>query len=73
MRLAKRLKVVVRHVRVRLSHYHHALHEGHNWAHLAYFGAVFVEGHGVYSTMGGVLLLIGVCTAIATGEGEGEA
>lgn len=38
----------------------HWLHDGHAWAHLAYFGAVFVEGHGIYASMGGILLVIGL-------------
>lgn len=43
------------------------LHDGHRYAHLAYFGAVFVEGHGIYATMGGVLLVTGLLMIIITG------
>jgi len=43
------------------------VHVGHNVAHLLYFGAVFVEGHGLYATMGGVLLIVG---AVAMFVGE---
>lgn len=35
------------------------LHEGHEYAHLAYFAAVFVGGHGVYAYVAGVLFLTG--------------
>jgi len=44
------------------------LHDGHRYAHLGYFAAVFVEGHGVYATLGGVLLVIGVLMLFFTGE-----
>lgn len=44
-----------------------ASHTSRNAAHLVYFGAVFVEGHGVYALAGGVLLLIGV-VGFAFGE-----
>ncbi len=44
----------------RREHQPHWLHPGHEYAHLAYFAAVFIEGHGVYASMGGLLLLIGV-------------
>lgn len=35
------------------------LHDGREYAHLLYFAAVFIEGHGVYATMGGMLLALG--------------
>jgi hypothetical protein len=35
------------------------------YCHLIYFGAVFIEGHGVYSYTGGVLLIFGLIGAIA--------
>lgn len=35
------------------------------YCHLFYFGAVFIEGHGVYSYAGGVLLVFGLLGAIA--------
>lgn len=40
------------------------------YCHLVYFGAVFIEGHGIYSIAGGVLLVFGVLGVIA-GEEEG--
>lgn len=59
-----KLKMFGREVRVRivdrLVPHKHSLHEGHNFAHLMYFGAVFIEGHGFYAAMGLVLLVIGV-------------
>jgi hypothetical protein len=48
---------------------HHYLHEGHNYAHLAYFGGVFIEGHGFYSGVAGVLFVI---TGVMTFAGDGE-
>ena len=35
------------------------LHDGQSYAHLLYFAAVFVEGHGIYASMGGLLLVMG--------------
>lgn len=40
------------------------LHEGTKTAHLIYFGSVFFEGHGVYSSMGGILFLLGAAAVI---------
>lgn len=37
----------------------HWLHPSHEYTHLVYFAAVFLEGHGVYATAGGALFLIG--------------
>lgn len=47
---------------------HWLIEHGHGYAHLAYFGGVFVEGHGFYSTMGGVLLLMGIAAIFVGGE-----
>lgn len=47
---------------------HKAIHYGHGYAHLAYFGGVFIEGHGFYSTMGGVLLFMGIAALFVGGE-----
>ena len=61
-------------LKVRVERYRHNahtwLHEGHSFAHLAYFAGVFWEGHGFYSSMGGVLLLMGV-VAMFLGESDG--
>lgn len=43
----------------------------HGLAHLLYFGAVFVEGHGLYALMGGVLLALGLA-AVLFQEGGAE-
>lgn len=48
---------------------HKWLHHGHNYAHLAYVGGVFVEGHGFYASMGGVLFILGV-VAIVVGAND---
>ena len=45
----------------------HVVGVSREYAHLVYFGAVFFEGHGVYSAMGGVLLLLGTL-AVLVGE-----
>lgn len=37
-----------------------AFHSLHGFTHLAYFGAVWVEGHGMYAMTGGALLIFGV-------------
>lgn len=51
-------------VRLKIAHWReyrpHWLHPGHEYAHLAYFAAVAVEGHGMYATAGGVLFIIGL-------------
>lgn len=38
----------------------HALHEGHQYAHIAYFGAVAAEGHGVYAKIASALFVLSV-------------
>ena len=46
---------------VRKSVKHHDFFkESHGVAHLAYFGAVAYEAHGLYGAMGGILLGLGV-------------
>lgn len=60
-----RLRSSVEHSRVP-----HALHEGHRYAHLAYCAFVFVEGHGMYATMGGVLFVIGALLTFGGQEVE---
>lgn len=46
------------------------LHEGHGFAHLLYCVAVFFEGHGLYSIMGGVLAAIGFAMLVIGSEGD---
>lgn len=48
---------------------HDIIHEGQPIAHLGYFAAVFFEGHGVYSSMGGLLFVMG-SLAILFKDGE---
>lgn len=45
------------------------LHKGHNYAHMAYLGAVGAEAHGVYGVMALVLLAVTVVMHFA-GLGE---
>lgn len=35
------------------------LHDAKEYAHLAYFAAVWATGHGLYAHVGGLLLIIG--------------
>ena len=42
-------------------------HVGREYAHLAYFGAVFIDGSGVYAILGAVLFCFGIL-ALANGE-----
>lgn len=37
-----------------------AFHSAHGLTHLAYFGAVWLEGHGIYAATGGALLIMGM-------------
>lgn len=39
---------------------HKTLHSTFHGTHALYFGAVFIEGHGVYAVAGGALLLMTV-------------
>lgn len=41
-----------------------------DYCHLVYFGAVFIEGHGVYSCVGGILLAFGILGMFAGEEVE---
>jgi len=61
--------------KIMLSEKHHKrlhrfYHVGHGTGHLVYFGAVFMEGHGIYATMGGFLLITSLL-GIALGEKGG--
>ena len=53
-------------------HATHFVHEGHTYAHLAYFAGVFCEGHGFYSTMAGIMFIIGCVERFSRGEGTSE-
>jgi len=57
-------------IRAYRHHAHKWLHEGHSYAHLAYFGGVFYEGHGFYSGMGGILLIMGIAMVVLGDGGE---
>lgn len=35
------------------------LHDGHEFAHLAYFGTLFATGTGIYAKVAGVLFITG--------------
>ncbi len=48
---------------------HAVLVRSHKFAHLVYYGAVAVEGHGVYAVAGGALLLF-TCLAFFVDIGE---
>lgn len=39
---------------------HNPLHEGHRFAHCAYFGTLFIEGHSTYAMIGGVLFVFSI-------------
>ena len=43
------------------------LHAFHGAMHLAYFAAVFIEGHGLYAMFAGSLLIAGLFQAL-TGD-----
>ena len=60
----------MKHFLSKLKHDPKWLHKGHSYAHLVYFGAVFVEGHGLYGSMGEILLIFGVLSIFATGSEE---
>ncbi len=55
---------VFHNVWIKISHAAHKHVAGfdktHHAVHLGYFAAVFVEGHGVYASFGGLLLVMGV-------------
>lgn len=42
---------------------------GHSLIHTLYFGAVFMEGHGIYATAGGIMAVFTIVSALA-GENE---
>lgn len=58
------LRSVLRHESVS-----HRLHTSHNWAHMAYLGAVGAEAHGWYGNCAIVLFAI---TVVMTFAGEAE-
>lgn len=48
------------------------LHDGHSYAHLLYFAAVFVQGHGVYAYVAGGLLATGLMLVFFRESPDGE-
>ncbi len=42
-------------IRAKSARIHHTLHLGETWTHAIYCGVLFVEGHGMYASVGGVL------------------
>jgi hypothetical protein len=43
-----------------------AFHTTHGVAHVAYFIAVMVEGHGLYAIVGGVMVVYSLITVVAS-------
>jgi hypothetical protein len=47
-----------------------AFHTSHGCAHIAYFVAVLVEGHGMYALIGGVMVIFSFITVVTDTEGH---
>lgn len=58
---------LLRNLRARLHKVGHAAGTSEPWFHVAYCSALFVEGHGLYATIGGVM---GVVVLVAHLFGE---
>lgn len=54
-------------LRAKLVEHAHVFHASHMAGHCAYFTAVFIEGHGLYAAMAGVMLVL---TILGTLIGE---
>lgn len=56
------------------AHSHHVVQvcvvRSGTFGHLAYFGAVSMEGHGLYATMAAVMMVITVVTVTLGFDGE---
>ncbi len=46
---------------------HHTFHFGETWTHALYCGALFIEGHGLYAVIGGVLGIFVVLNTLVGG------
>lgn len=44
----------------RLPHHTDTLRHTSHGIHLTYFGAAFIEGHGLYAIIAGVLVVVGI-------------
>lgn len=47
----------------------HRFHQMHQVVHLGYFAAVFIEAHGFYGALGGMLFVVGV-VGLFVGDAE---
>ncbi len=47
---------------------HKTLHLGESWTHALYCGVLFVEGHGLYAVVGGILGIFVVLNMVITGD-----
>lgn len=63
MERIKQLRMRVRHAIGR------RLHAGETIVHAGYFAFVYIEGHGIYASVGGLLFII-VLTSLLVGDGE---
>ena len=61
-RLSRMLATIKHHIS------HHLLHGTHEVLHLAYFGLVFIESHGLYGYAAGGLFLITIAAFFGGGE-----
>lgn len=48
----------MKHLVLKSEKVQHTLHRGEAWVHALYCGVLFIEGHGLYATVGGVLGMI---------------
>lgn len=55
-------------IRHKTARVHAILHHGEHWTHAVYCGVLYVEGHGVYATVGGVLGALVVVNLILGGD-----
>jgi hypothetical protein len=46
------------------------LHSGHKWTHMAYFGLVCVESHGLYGYAAGALFVLTLFDTFGSGGGH---
>lgn len=62
-----------RHFRINRDKARHSFNWMHTLAHMGYFAAVYIEGHGWYSGMAGSLLIFTIANLFVNGsEGGGE-
>jgi len=56
-------------LKVKKETLYHSIHKGEHWAHVAYCGILYIEGHGIYAMAGGVLGVF-VFLSIVVGGGN---